>query len=434
MFQKLFPVGEFIVGNRSVFTKQQRLYNLANIIGVGFYLCGAFINILSQVEISLVLICLFLSILHGFYFYLGRFYGKYGFIPFLLVLQTLAVGIFAWFYNAGSQGPFPMLFVFAQTFLYSFIDRRWQVWVAFFLFIIFASLSFVEFINPVSISQYESSKYRLIDICLTYAVILIVYQVLAYVTQNDFELEHNKLLDSNRLVNEQREKLEQINLMRTRLLTVLSHDIRSPLTNIYSLIEACHEDLIEKEEFNTYTRELQNQISYNLGLLDSLVLWARAQSENFMVQKENVPLNDMVLQCVSVFEPTLKQKQLTVEIEIASTLKINCDVDIIKIVFRNVLSNAIKFSYSGSKISFSVKEFDNHLMLLITDYGVGMDAVTLNGLYSSELVSKLGTQKEKGSGMGLLMCRDFIAQVGGKLELTSEVNNGTVVSIQLEKA
>ncbi|MBL7926269.1 MAG: HAMP domain-containing histidine kinase [Bacteroidia bacterium] len=433
MLEKLLPLGELCVGNRTFFTKQQRFYNLANIMGVVFYLSVVIINFINQLFFQLSLLCLVLALLHGLYFYLGRYKRIFKWMPWLLVIQSILIAIITWFSNAGANGPMPMLFVFAQAFLFSFVERRWQIWVTFFLVAAFISLTLIEYFAPEVVVQYPSVETQLIDLCCTYLVVVFVFLILTYVSQNDFDLEHNKLLLSNKLVIEQNEKLERLNNMRTRLLAVLSHDIRSPLTNIYSLIDACHEDLIDITEFNSYTRELQLQISYNLGLLDSLVFWARAQSDNFLVQKVEVALNEMVLQSASAFDAALKHKQLDLIVDIKPQVKIICDPDIVKIVVRNVLSNAIKFSHANNKILISTQIDAGNISLIVTDYGLGMDKATLDSLFKPELTSKLGTQNEKGAGLGLTMCRDFMTQLGGAFNISSAVNKGTTVFIKFKQ-
>lgn len=234
--------------------------------------------------------------------------------------------------------------------------------------------------------------------------------------------------NNNKLAASEKE-LKEMNAAKNLLFSIIAHDLRSPLQGLIGythllLHEA--EDLTEDEKLNflAYT----HQISQNLNvMIENLLEWARLQSEKIVVEKEVFPTRKLISECLNILHPVAAKKDIKLLIDNESpTLFAHGDTNMIKTVLRNLLSNAIKFTPRGGEITISVNIRETSALFAIADNGVGIPADKLSRIFDIEKSkSTTGTEKEEGSGLGLVLCKEFIQKNAGAIWVESTINQGT---------
>jgi signal transduction histidine kinase/ligand-binding sensor domain-containing protein len=226
----------------------------------------------------------------------------------------------------------------------------------------------------------------------------------------------------------QTEELLKANDVKNKFFNIIAHDLKNPVSSIVQLIE------LEKENFDVFSREQQleilqstaNSANTTLELLDDLLLWARSQTNKITFQFEQLNINNIAkIEINNLFQQAIN-KQITIKNNLLHNVCVIADISSVKTIFRNLLSNAIKFSNKGDNIKIGCHIKENDLLIYIKDTGIGMSESTLQKLFVlSEKQSIEGTSGEKGSGLGLNLCQEFIIKNGGEIWAESELNVGS---------
>lgn len=251
----------------------------------------------------------------------------------------------------------------------------------------------------------------------------------------------NVMKDSKRsqeIIELQRKSLSDSNEFKDKLLSIIGHDMRSPFTSAKGLLHLLELDHLSKEEKETLLKELQSDIDMSLKTLDNILNWA-SQSYygavlNTRVKKETLDICSMVEIIISSFNYLATQKKVLFKNTIPKETFALGDYEQIIFVIRNLTSNALKFSFEAQTIEFSVLDEKDKLTISIRDQGAGMTEDMLSSLFKiTTRFSKEGTAQEKGSGLGLIFCKDFVENNQGSLSIESEEGKGTTVRFTLPK-
>jgi signal transduction histidine kinase len=235
----------------------------------------------------------------------------------------------------------------------------------------------------------------------------------------------------------QKDKLDELNATKDQLFSIVSHDLRSSV----NALKTSNAKLSATLETKNYD-ELHQLIIQNSGiangaysLLDNLLHWALLQTKQLYFHKESVHLFSIVQQIEYNYKPLLLDKSITFENSVSKNIFIFVDLDSLKIVLRNLLDNAIKFSNENGKISFYSQE-TNHAFcqLILEDTGLGMDEKTIKKiLKDDELLAKKGNSETIGTGLGMQLCKQMIKKNGGTIQIESELHKGTKMILTFPK-
>lgn len=224
-------------------------------------------------------------------------------------------------------------------------------------------------------------------------------------------------------------ELKQMNTTKNKLLSIISHDLKSPIRSLQGLLSIAHS--ISPEEFLQITGKIEKQVRTVSFTMDNLLNWVKSQLEGFKLNISNVNINDVVNHCTDLYTEELETKGIRVINNLDSSVMVNADPDHLKLVVRNILSNSIKFTSSGT-ITISSGRLNNETEIIIKDTGIGMLQEKVKELLSSSLhTSEQGTGGEQGTGLGLTLCVDILALIGGRLDINSQPGEGTAVHIYL---
>lgn len=240
-----------------------------------------------------------------------------------------------------------------------------------------------------------------------------------------------------KIVEEQAKQLEQSNKelqksleLKNKIFSIISHDLRSPLTSTYQLVDLFNKGFVNEHELKNFGIMLQNEIASSLHLTDNLLHWAKGQMVEYKPAFSKVDIQKIVQRIIHSLNNQLSSKNIIVNNQLQD-LEVQTDADILTIVIRNLLSNAIKFSYNNSTINIFLHSRNTENWLVIEDKGVGMTQEQLTQLLNKQLSSNLGTNKEKGAGIGFSLVQDLLKSIHKKIEINSTAQKGTSVFIQL---
>jgi PAS domain S-box-containing protein len=240
-------------------------------------------------------------------------------------------------------------------------------------------------------------------------------------------LDITKRKNAERELHESKNHLAELNKTKDKLFSIIAHDLRAPFNSILGFSELLIED-IEKFDLSESKEQLQliNGTTKNtLVLLDNLLSWAKSQTGQLLYEPNRILLSAIIEESMENSMSMAKSKDITIKHFQADKIEVFGNENMLGSIFRNLISNAIKFSHSGSKINIYAIVKENNVEVCIADNGVGMNSESLEKLFKSAITTSKGTAEEKGSGLGLLLCKEFIEKHGGKIWAESHLGKGS---------
>ena len=243
------------------------------------------------------------------------------------------------------------------------------------------------------------------------------------------------LIAAKRIIVAQTEELRKTIIGRDKLYSVIAHDLRSPMGSIKMvlnmLILNLPSDTIGPEMYELLT--MANQTTEDVfSLLDNLLKWTKRQIGKLKVVYQDIDMVEVTEGVIEIFSMVAELKKISIRLETPSKLDVHADIDMIKTVIRNLLSNAIKFSNEATEILVTVQEQEGMAVVSVKDSGCGIDEENQKKLLHTDThFSTFGTNNEEGSGLGLLLCQDFVIKNGGKLWFTSTKGEGSTFSFSI---
>jgi len=229
-------------------------------------------------------------------------------------------------------------------------------------------------------------------------------------------------------VEEGKKELAESVAKNNRFLSIVTHDLRSPLCTTIGVFDLLKEGITEgdKLEVEELIDIASNSANNTLSLLDELLAWSVTQNSEKSFNPVKINLNELINDELESFNATTTQKQITITHSIVPNLYITADLQMTKTIFRNLISNAIKFTYTGGKILISATEGKKFVEIEVKDNGTGMSEETQKKLFKFDKFHSLkGTNNEQGTGLGLLFCKEFVGLHGGKIWVESEPGKGS---------
>ncbi|MBF0352304.1 MAG: hybrid sensor histidine kinase/response regulator [SAR324 cluster bacterium] len=230
-------------------------------------------------------------------------------------------------------------------------------------------------------------------------------------------------------------KLQELNAMKDRFFSIIAHDLKNPLSGIagVSAMMMKQSQTMKEEKKNQLIQMIHESAQNSFNLLENLLLWARSQKDELKFNPVTLDLSKMIHDCTAFLENMAQHKHIELLHELKESCNAVADYDMILTVIRNLISNAIKFTEPNGTITISCEESADSMILSVKDSGIGMQPEDLEKLFNLDTVSKIGTSKEKGSGLGLVLCKEFVEKNGGKIWVNSEFQKGSEFFFSLPK-
>lgn len=305
-----------------------------------------------------------------------------------------------------------------------------------------ARIQVVEYQNNLTRKEQElqSSKQITTVIVVSFILILsiIVVSMVALARRNkEISKLNNILIENNIIVQEQRDNLEIANVEKDKFFSIVAHDLKNPVGSFRMTTSMLSESFeqFSKEEAKEMIDMLKESSDSLFSLLENLLEWSRSQRGkiNFIPVETN--FKQLVEMTCFVVKHQAAFKNISLNCEVPENYKIVLDPNLITTVVRNLLSNAIKFTPDGGSITVGIKdETDEHVTFFVSDTGVGIPQENIEKLFRIDTqVSTLGTNQEKGTGLGLILCKEFINLHGGDIWAESQIGEGTTFYIKIPK-
>lgn len=236
----------------------------------------------------------------------------------------------------------------------------------------------------------------------------------------------------NKEISHQNLLLEEDNKTKNKLLSIISHDLRTPLVNTKGVLNLVNQGMVPPEEADRLLQLLETQYLGTTSLLDNLLFWIKGQMDGKEDDKVKVGLHQLIKVLEEEHRMPLMKKKITLRNLVDRDLAIVAEKEMMRIVCRNLISNAIKFTNENGTIDITSRLGDDHcLYLAVKDNGIGMTKEAIEKVNAKQYYNTTGTSYEKGSGFGLMLCRDLISKAGGELIVESEPGKGSTFTIRM---
>ena len=265
-------------------------------------------------------------------------------------------------------------------------------------------------------------------------IISVVFIVRSYREKKQF---NKKLQRINSHVLRQNKKLTELNSTKDKFFSIIGHDLKGPLNSLtaFSQLLINHTSSLTEEEIRTIAKDLDKSLKNLYELLENLLGWARSQTGKIEFRPENFQITGAIRENIKLLSKAALNKNIKIELLASEQVMVFADLNSVRTILRNLLSNAIKFTNSDGIISISVDEWKDGVEIGVYDNGVGMSKEDQKRIFDiSAKHSKLGTNKEKGTGLGLILCKEFVERNHGRIKVESEIGIGTSFKFTLLKS
>lgn len=235
-----------------------------------------------------------------------------------------------------------------------------------------------------------------------------------------------QLKSRNEIITKINNELIKSNEIKDKIFSIISHDLRSPLATTKGLVLLLKDDPNLSDEFKVYFNEVSKNIDNTFILLDNLLKWSMAQMQSLKVNAKHFCIQDLIEEVTELYRPIAQEKNIEILVSPSEKYTVLADRDMLHLVLRNLVSNAIKFTPEDGKIEISTEKREKELAIHVKDTGVGIPKEHLDKIF--EGLSTRGTASEKGTGLGLQLCKEFITLNNGELKVKSVENEGSTFS------
>lgn len=232
----------------------------------------------------------------------------------------------------------------------------------------------------------------------------------------------------------QKELLQRANASKDKFFSIIAHDLRNPFSALFNYSDKLLKDYdtLPDDKKRKLIRSLQRSSQQTYKLIENLLEWSRLQSDGILPNPRSIPINDVIRETLLFVKEKADSKSIAVNEKLQEGLIVFADLDMISLVLRNLTENAIKFTNKGGEITVYSKRVGQLVEVSVEDNGIGMTESEMEQLFRVDVKqSRLGTDKELGTGLGLILCKEFVEKNTGRLTVYSQLNRGSMFSIVL---
>ena len=267
---------------------------------------------------------------------------------------------------------------------------------------------------------------------LTAYILIFLFAGYAIYRYQRYRQLNEKLITTNNLMNIQNQELNDLNTTKNRLMSIVGHDLKGPISSIINLINLLEDSAISLSDAKKILKQLNPTAKTTINLLENLLQWGMLNSNQTLFKLELIPVKKVVEENFTLLSSLSDQKEIELINDVPTSLNVFADANMFSTIMRNLVSNAIKYSDKRSPVR--VTGFSEGLLttIQVIDQGIGMTEIEINSVLNTELdVSKKGTAGEKGTGLGLTLCKAFLEKNNGALKIESKKNKGSIFIVIL---
>lgn len=381
--------------------------------------------------ILLLVMCIALVLLY----FNSRFGGRFQVSYFLFGLFCYPVIGLNFYLNDGIEGPSAYVFLMFHIIMMVLSSKRqYGLWIVYNA-VIFTALLYMDLFHPQLIPDvYLNLEHQFWDHLITYFVSLVgIFAIIStikkyyWLQKQENEEKTVALLKANHM-------LHNSNEQKNKVIALISHDIRSPLNSIVSILEFVQAGELDDEELALVRKELLTITSHTTKMLDNILEWASFEMQN---KELNIAEDDIKSACESVlkvFAILAAHKNIELKIAYKDNPVVRTDLSRVVLIVRNLVQNAIKFTPTGGEIIFSVQQVGDNVEISVSDTGIGLSDEKLENLFVLDIQATYGTEREKGTGLGLYLSNENAKRIGAEISVSSEEGRGAIFTLTLPQS
>jgi signal transduction histidine kinase len=319
--------------------------------------------------------------------------------------------------------------------------RQYKIWIpANICFVL--TLNAIEYYFPETVPYtYTSRENAFIDQMSAYVVVAALAYISTDYIRTSYESEKQSVAKKSRFIAEKNEQivkqnheLERINAEKNKLMSIIAHDLRSPLASIQGFLELLTEYELGETEKLEIKRELLHATNDTMELLSKLLSWSKSQINGVSAKKDLLNLRQLLDTTLSLEKSMAARKSIVFDYKTEPTMNIFADSDMMQVIFRNLIGNAIKFTPDGGQVTIRSLVVGKNCVITIQDNGIGIPVDRQATIFSLNVQSTYGTKNEKGVGIGLLLTQEFVLAQNGKIWFESVPTGGTCFFVAIPMA
>jgi two-component system sensor histidine kinase/response regulator len=413
----------YLVGGRE-FSLENRIFNAIYLVILLIMAYNIPFNYYAGLHETAWIFAALCLVFLGMY-YLCRFAGK----MYLSMILSIALAHIAfalnYFVSSGIAGA--SLLSFSLTFFLMTIlspRRHYVYWLVTNIALVMGVL-WLEYHYPDLMSRmYATRAEQFADLASTYIITILVIFAGTFYFRRAYEKERH-------IAEEKSAALERQDMEKNKLFSIISHDFRSPLDTIEGYLHMLKEDGLGAEEQRRMQEELLLEVNRTQDLLYNMLSWSRAQLGGLKAELRPVLLSALIGSVVENKQAAIREKNLQLHVDVQEELSAQADIYMLQIILRNLLGNAVKFSPSGGTITITAQRTGDRCLLTICDSGAGIPAEKQQDIFSLHIRSGYGTNNEKGTGLGLFLCKEYTEALHGRIWFESETGVGSRFYLEL---
>lgn len=405
-----------LVGKPTEFTLEARIFHS---ISLGIVILATVYfpyNLYAGLYMAAISCLIFVSTF-GYEYYRSR-YRRHAHRSLLFGLLGLVVLSVDYFANSGILGSTDLIWPVYLLLLLTICPKQHHVvWVLIYL-LVFGLIHVAEYQYPQLVHYpFNVGKGQFTDRITAFPIPVITIAIVIGLFRRNYDRE--------------RATVAQRDAEKGRLLSILSHDLRAPFTQVKQYLELLDAADLSADDRQQLERTLRRANDQTLDLITNLLYWSRSQLEGMSVQLAQLNILATLDSTLAISGALAAQKNIKLEQRLDPAARIFADTDMLQLVVRNLLQNAIKFTAAGGKIRIEASAVGDRCRLTVSDTGTGIAPDQLKTLFSDITIPTYGTANERGVGLGLQLCREFMERQGGGINVESKLGEGSRFSIEL---
>ena len=414
-----------LIGGSHDFSMEARIFHATCLVSMVIVALNIPMNYLVGVP-SLSLLMTALLFIVGFIYYYSRFQRKLNTSFFLFCLFVNVFVTLNYYQNSGINGPSLLIFLLSLFLVITVAPKiQARLWVPLNIVLV-GVLLFLQYLHPQSVPDtYPHIKGRYIDFAYSYVAIALLIVLITLYIRKSYNRQRLALI-------KKAAELEDANETKNKLLSIVAHDLRAPLASIQNYLEMLTEYQFSADEKRNMEQDLLETTRNTGQMLSNLLLWTSNQMDGVTVRLEELQLSATLKPIIAMQSAIAGEKCIVMKNMMANNAWVIADANMLQLVFRNLLNNAIKFTAPGGKITLLSECHGQNWRILVRDSGIGIANDRKDTIFSIKSQSTFGTKNEKGTGLGLLLCKEFTEMQHGQIGFESAVGIGTTFFVSLE--
>lgn len=420
-----------LIGSTSVFSLESRIFHSISLGLIVLACVYVPYNLYAGLYVAAGSAFL-LSLFFFQQYYSSRFHGQ-AHSSILFGIVGILIFSINYFSNSGINGSTDLIWPAYLLLVFAISPYRQHLhWLIAYL-LCFLILHIVEYHYPFLVKHpFESGTGQFIDRITAFPMpVITIYLTIKFMRRSydrarrAAEEKTEAIENSQAQIMMQKGQLEQSNIEKNRLMSIISHDLKTPLMNVQGYLELLNANDLNEADRSMLEKALLKSTNSAMDMLSNLLHWSKSQMEGSNIHLIDINLLNVLQSTLDMEKLHALKKGISLEYDIPHHLVVAADVDMLQLVVRNLISNAVKFTSYGGLIHVEARVVGNECRLTVSDNGIGISLAKQETLFSIKSEPEFGTDNEKGVGLGLLLCKEFIERQGGRITFESNPGLGT---------